>query len=144
MDHHDVVDQHHCGADRESAASCEILSPRRDPRTKFETVEVDVPESENRRSEAVAPRVTLLHDHPVRKQRADDAVHGRRRQLEPLRDLAETHPVVARQHRQHAKRAVYGLNHPDILAAIVAAISPEERSPLFQLQKVLPVTSRVA
>ena len=62
-----------------TASRCAARGPR--PRgwswTAFEGVEVDVPQPQHGGSELIAARPSLLHDHPVLDERADDAVGGR-------------------------------------------------------------------
>ena len=47
----------------------------------------------------------LLH-HPMYDQRTDDAVNGRRLQIEPIGDFAEAHRLAALRLEQNAESAV--------------------------------------
>ena len=82
-----------------------------DPRPQLERVEVDVAHGQHRRAEPVLAGVVLLHHDPVHQQGLHDPVHGRRRQVQPLRDLAQAQPVVALEHGEDPQRAVHGLDH---------------------------------
>ncbi len=59
----------------------------------------------------VATGVDLLLHHAVRQQRANQTVHGGRRQIDRGRDLAQAHPSTALQHREDAQRPIDRLNH---------------------------------
>src|SRR4029453_852239 len=110
--HYDVVGHDHGGADGETAAPGEILGPGSDAGPQLEGVEIDVAQGQHGRAEAILPRVVLLDDHAVGEKSADDAVHGGRRKVETLCDLAKAEPVAALENREDAQSAVDGLDHP--------------------------------
>ena len=80
-------------------------------RPELEGVEVDVAEPQDGGPELVAARPALLHDHPVLDQAADDAVGGRRRELQAGGQLRQAHPAGALERGQDPDGAVDRLDH---------------------------------
>ena len=111
VDDHDVVDQEHTGTDGEARPASEVLGPGDRLGPQLQGVEVDVAETQHRRPELVAARAALLDHHPVLDERAHDAVRRRRCQVQPGRQLGQAHPPGALESRQHADRAIDGLDH---------------------------------
>ena len=89
----------------------QVLGPRDRLGPQLEGVEVDVAQPQHGRPQLVAAGARA----PARPCRArpasDDAVHGRRGELEAGGELGQAHPPGALQRGQHADRAVDRLDH---------------------------------
>jgi hypothetical protein len=106
VDDDDVLDEHHGGADCQSAAAGQVLGPGHDAGSQLERVEVDVAHGEDGRAEAVLTGVVFLDDQAMSQERPDDAVHRRGRQAQSLRDVSEAEPVVTLQDSENPQGTI--------------------------------------
>ena len=90
VDDHDAGAVRHAHAHRGIRARGQSLGVSKRPRAQLVEVQIRVTKLKQPRAELILARVAILFDETVCLERLKQTVDGRARQLQPVRDLADT------------------------------------------------------